>query len=454
VSGAAARLRPRLHAWLGFALALLLLVLAFVLFAQQDAWAAVLARLFPQQRIVMFERTSLLALAWQHVRIVAAALGLILVIGLPLGVWLTRRSGQPFLPLASNLLSAGQSFPPVAVLALALPFFGFGLRPTLIALTAYGLLPVTRNVIAGLQGVPADLKEAGTAMGMGPAALFWRVEVPLALRDLYSGRELGRMLSFAMVFFTSAPLLAPSIGALILRFGDWHLTFVFLLLVAIAMVLMVLLLLPETLSKPDPHALNLQGILLNARKVFLEPRSGWAVVLMTLGFGTLMAYLTTAPTLFITYFGVSETTFALLFSAIACVSFITQPINARLLRTYSSVQILQVVVPVFVLVSVIMLLQAALGVATLTSLVINLTAFFACFSLTLANGTVLALDPHRERAGMASGLMGFAQMAFGTLLGSIIGSYAGLGPLPMTIGIALLACLMYPAFRLAVRAHG
>ena len=195
------------RAWFGLLPAVALLVSAFVLFAQQDAWAAVLSRLFPQHSTVMFERATLLELAWQHVVIVGAALGFILAIGLPLGVWLTRPAGRPFLALASSLLSVGQAFPPVAVLALALPFFGFGLKPTLIALVAYGLLPVTRNTIAGLQGVPADLKEAGRGMGMGPAALFWRLEAPLALRTVLAGVRISA------IYTIGTATVAPIIGA-------------------------------------------------------------------------------------------------------------------------------------------------------------------------------------------------------------------------------------------------
>lgn len=191
----------------GLAAALALLAAAFALFAQQEAWAAVLARLFPQQTTVMFQRASLLELAWQHVRIVGLSLGIILVLGVPLGVWLTRRSGRPFLPAASSLLSAGQAFPPVAVLALALPFFGFGLRPTVIALVAYGLLPVVSNTIAGLQGVSAELKEAARGMGMGPATLFWRVEAPLALRTVLAGVRISA------IYTIGTATVAPIIGA-------------------------------------------------------------------------------------------------------------------------------------------------------------------------------------------------------------------------------------------------
>lgn len=200
-------MRSRRGVWWGLGAALALLALSFALFAQDAWWDAALRALFPEQPRVLFERTRLVTLAWQHVVITAASMGIILAIGLPLGVWLTRPGGRPFLGLASNLLSVGQTFPPVAVLALALPFFGFGLRPTLIALVAYGLLPVTRNVIAGLQGVPDDLKEAARGLGMGPAQLFWRVEAPLALPVVLAGVRISA------TYTVGTATVAPIIGA-------------------------------------------------------------------------------------------------------------------------------------------------------------------------------------------------------------------------------------------------
>lgn len=197
----------RARDWGGVALAVALLALALALFAQQSWWAAALRRLFPLEPTVVFERSSLLKLALEHLMIVGAALGIILLLGLPLGVWLTRPGGRPFLPLASNLLAVGQTFPPIAVLALALPFFGFGLGPTLIALVAYGLLPVTRNAIAGLEAVPAALLEAGRGMGMGPWTLFWRLELPLALRIMLAGVRISA------VYTIGTATVAPIIGA-------------------------------------------------------------------------------------------------------------------------------------------------------------------------------------------------------------------------------------------------
>jgi len=188
-------------------LALGVFVLLFVLFAQQELWGAALRWLFPENRAVLFQRATLLELSLQHLQIVGLALALVLTISLPLSVWVTRPQGRAFLPLVSSLLSVGQTFPPIAVLALALPTFGFGLRPTLIALVAYGLLPVTRNAIAGLEAVPATLKEAATGMGMSPWERLFRLELPLATRVILAGARTST------VYTVGTATVAPIIGA-------------------------------------------------------------------------------------------------------------------------------------------------------------------------------------------------------------------------------------------------
>jgi osmoprotectant transport system permease protein len=91
------------------------------------------------------------------------------------------------LPIVNDLTSIGQTIPPVAVLALAVPFFGFGLVPTVIALFLYGLLPVTRNTIAGISAVPPNLIEVALGMGMDRIKVLARVEIPLAARVILAG---------------------------------------------------------------------------------------------------------------------------------------------------------------------------------------------------------------------------------------------------------------------------
>ncbi len=271
------------------------------------------------------------------------------------------------------------------------------------------------------------------------------------LRDLYQGAELGRMLSYAMIVFSAAPLLAPAIGALMLRLGSWELIFVFLLAVAAVLILLVLLALPETLARPDPKALRLGGIWRNARLVFGDPRSSWSMLFMTFTYAGLMAYLLSASAIYNGWFGLDEGGFAVVFALVAATSFVAQPVNARLLRRFEPVQVAGVAAPAFLLVSALLLVQTVLGLTTLVTFVLNMVAFFACFAFIMGNGTTMALDPHRDRAGIASGLLGFAQLALGTALGTAIGAFAGFGPIALGVGFTALALLAYPSFVLARR---
>src|SRR5205807_9154182 len=76
---------------------------------------------------------------------------------------------------------------PAAVLARAVPALGFGPRPTIVALFLYGLLPVIENAIAGLDGVPAAVRDAAEGMGLSPWQRLRDVELPLALPAILAG---------------------------------------------------------------------------------------------------------------------------------------------------------------------------------------------------------------------------------------------------------------------------
>jgi osmoprotectant transport system permease protein len=111
--------------------------------------------------------------------------------GVALGVFVTRRPGRDFLPVVNSLVSIGQTFPPVAVLALAVPAVGFGAEPTIIALFLYGLLPIVRNTITGLQSVAPEVGESATGMGMTEWQRLWWVEFPLALPVIMAGIKIS-----------------------------------------------------------------------------------------------------------------------------------------------------------------------------------------------------------------------------------------------------------------------
>ncbi len=158
-----------------------------VLIANMCWWENTLRFLFPSESHVIHPRASLLVLVGEHLELVLISSSITILVGIPLGVWVTRPSGQNFLPIITDITSFGQTFPPVAVLALAVPMFGFGLLPTVIALFLYGLLPVVRNTIAGLRAVPANIIDAAYGIGMSRFQALVRVEIPLAAPVIMAG---------------------------------------------------------------------------------------------------------------------------------------------------------------------------------------------------------------------------------------------------------------------------
>ncbi|HUY84590.1 MAG TPA: ABC transporter permease [Steroidobacteraceae bacterium] len=139
----------------------------------------------------IYDQGNLLTLALAHVAIVVVAAVASTVVAVALGIVVTRESGKEFLPLSRTLVNFGQTFPPVAVLALAVPLVGFGEKPTLIALLAYGLLPIFENTVAGLESCPPALLEAAKGMGMNPWQRLRSVELPLALPLILEGVRLS-----------------------------------------------------------------------------------------------------------------------------------------------------------------------------------------------------------------------------------------------------------------------
>ncbi len=145
------------------------------------------AAAFPALDRPLYAQSSFLSLLAAHVALVAASSALSLLVGVSAGIFVSRRSGREFRPLVESLVAVGQTVPPVAVLAIAVPLIGFGALPALIALALYGLLPITRATIAGLEAVPQAALDAADGAGMTGRQRLLRIELPLALPVLLAG---------------------------------------------------------------------------------------------------------------------------------------------------------------------------------------------------------------------------------------------------------------------------
>lgn len=160
-----------------------------------DLFLLLLAPLNEPGQALIYDRQPLARLALWHVGVVAAAAIVSVTLAVSLGILVTRARGGEFMTLARMISNLGQTFPPIAVLAVAVPIVGFGFEPTFIALCAYGLLPVFENTVAGLRGLPDATLEAARGMGMSKAAILRQVELPLAAPVILAGIRVSTIIN-------------------------------------------------------------------------------------------------------------------------------------------------------------------------------------------------------------------------------------------------------------------
>ena len=173
--------------------AALALLVAFLVAPQ--AFAPLFAPLTQYGAPPIYDQGNLLTLALAHLATVCIAAAASTLVAVGLGILVTRPRGAEFLPLSRTLVNVGQTFPPVAVLAVTVPLVGFGEKPTLIALFAYGLLPIFENTMVGLKSCPPAVLEAARGMGMSARQRLWSVELPLALPLILEGIRLSLVIN-------------------------------------------------------------------------------------------------------------------------------------------------------------------------------------------------------------------------------------------------------------------
>ncbi len=165
------------------------------------------AAAFPDLQRPIFEQDSFVALTLAHLALVALSSAASIVVGICAGIFITRPSGRDFRPLVESTVAMGQTIPPVAVLAVAVPLIGFGEAPALIALALYGLLPIVQGTVAGLESVPGAAREAALGLGMGAGRILTRIELALAMPVIVAGVRTSTIINIG----TAA--LAATVGA-------------------------------------------------------------------------------------------------------------------------------------------------------------------------------------------------------------------------------------------------
>jgi len=163
------------------------------------------------------DKRQVLTLTGEHIWLVGISMFLVVLIGVPLGILLSRRPRWRGLVLgATNVV---QTIPSLALFGLLLPVPWLGARVdrlAILALTLYALLPVVRNTYAGITGVDAPVREAAIAMGLTPWQLLWHVELPLAANVIVAGIRTATVITIGVATIAAA-IGAGGLGEFIFR---------------------------------------------------------------------------------------------------------------------------------------------------------------------------------------------------------------------------------------------
>lgn len=169
-----------------FFLAILIFLLLLFMVSEQ-VQTLLLSFLFPSEGRYTHSRKTILEMTGEHIVLTLLATALASLVGVLIGVGVTRKGGQDFQVLILRLNAFIQTFPPSAVIILAYPVLGFGWKPALLALFLYSLFPILGNTVVGFQSVAPDVKESAKGMGMTPIQQLWIAEFPQAWPMILTG---------------------------------------------------------------------------------------------------------------------------------------------------------------------------------------------------------------------------------------------------------------------------
>jgi len=122
-----------------------------------------------------------------HIFIFLVSLAFSIIIGMTISIFITQEGKEKIGRFILSIMGAAQSVPSIVVIALVFIFVGIGIKPAIIALVIYSLVPIIFNATSGILSIPQDIIEAGKGMGLTQNQLLWKVKIPIALPVIIGG---------------------------------------------------------------------------------------------------------------------------------------------------------------------------------------------------------------------------------------------------------------------------
>ncbi|MCB0662673.1 MAG: multidrug effflux MFS transporter [Saprospiraceae bacterium] len=257
------------------------------------------------------------------------------------------------------------------------------------------------------------------------------------IRDLFDGQEMAKVFSTLIMVVAVSPIIAPSLGGILSTHFHWSVLFIVLMVMALVVLAGAIFLLPETKSSDPSHSLRISKVYSNYKTVIKHPIFFVNAFSAAIAYAGLYAYLSGSPHLYLDLLGMSEQHYGWIFAIIASGLITATQVNNRLLKKYSSEQIVRTTLVVQAGIGIAFLLFSWLIGVNLYITTSLLFAFLMCLGFIFPNGSALSLEPMGHITGPASALMGAIQMAVGAGASALVGLFHSTTSIPMAAIMAI-----------------
>jgi len=312
-------------------------------------------------------------------------------------------------------------------------------RPLLVGIGVHALA----SLACALSPTIGVLAAVRVLQGFAGAAV--SVVAMAIVRDLFEGVAVARIMSRLMLVIGLAPILAPSLGGLVLTFSTWRGIFVVLSGAAVLLCVLAMLGLRETLPVERRRPATVRATLSGYRSLLADR------VFVALAFtgGSMMAamfaYVSGASFVLQDGFGLDEQAFGLVFGVNAAGLTLTSQLNPVLLRWFTVRQVLSGAVVAAMTASAALLFVGLTGIGGLAAVLVALALVVSTAGLALPNTPALALTRHGEAAGTAAAVLGCVQFGVGGVVAPLVGASGSTTAAPMAavmLGVTSLAALL------------
>lgn len=309
----------------------------------------------------------------------------------------------------------------------------FGRRPVIIlGLSLFSIASLLLITVESLQNLLA--LRVFQAVGGGIAT----VNSAAVVRDRYQGNDIAKTLSMVAMIMMLAPLIAPMLGSLVVKFGHWREIFTFLSIYAVLVLIILTWQLEESHPKENRQKASPWK---NYLRVIRHRKARGFILSLAFAFATMFVFITASPYLYLEYFNQPPSVFPWLFGSNIVVMMTMNRLNMVLLNRYSSKQLLTmgIIIQLLAILSLVMLYLVVPPSLWITVPLIALAV--GSLGLIAANAMSLVLHYFQDISGSATALIGVTEFCIGALFGYFWTLLHNATPLPMMVIMAVSAIL-------------